>query len=332
MPVKSDEFARISRFFAPLTEGFAGAFQLTDDAAVIGPIAGRDIVATTDTMVAGVHFIGDERPGLIAAKLLRVNLSDLAAMGATPLAYLLNIALPDSVDDDWVKAFVAGLASDQAAFGITLAGGDSVATPGPPTLTITAFGTIGTGQAIRRRGAQPEDVVYVSGTIGDAAIGLRSLHEEVAGLTPDMRDELIGRYRLPRPRIGLGLRLVGLASAAIDISDGLAADLSHLLAASGVGAEIDASAVPLSDALHAVLDREPDMLTAVLTGGDDYELLFTVAPGYAARIVKIAADLALRLTPIGRIVADRKLTITAANGTELKLARKGWVHGRDGRG
>jgi len=332
MPGRSDEFVRISRYLAPLTEGFAGAFQLTDDAAVIGPMAGRDIVTTTDTMVAGVHFIGDERPDLIAAKLLRVNLSDLAAMGAVPLAYLLNIALPDSIDDDWIKAFAAGLAADQSAFGITLAGGDSVATPGPPTLTITAFGTVETGQAIRRLGAQPEDVIYVSGTIGDAAVGLRSLHEEVAGLTSEMRDELIGRYRLPRPRVGLGQRLARLASAAIDISDGLAADLSHLLAASGVGAEVDAGAVPLSDAVRAVLDREPDLLTTVLTGGDDYELLFTVAPGYAARIVKIAADLSLPLTPIGRIVADRTLTITAPDGTEMHLARKGWVHGRDGRG
>jgi len=329
MPGRSDEFARISRYFAPLTEGFAGAFQLTDDAAVIGPMAGRDIVATTDTMVAGVHFIGDERPDLVAAKLLRVNLSDLAAMGATPLAYLLNIALPDSIDDDWIKVFAEGLAADQAAFGITLAGGDSVATTGPPTLTITAFGTIESGQAIRRLGARPDDVVYVSGTIGDAAMGLRSLHEEVTGLTPDMRDELIGRYRLPRPRIGLGLRLVGLASAAIDVSDGLAADLAHLLAASGVGAEIDAAAIPLSDALRVISDSEPDVLMTVLTGGDDYELLFTVAPGYAARIVKIAADLSLPLTPIGRIVADRELTIRAHDGTELHLARMGWVHGRD---
>lgn len=331
MSSRSDEFARISRYLAPLTEGFAGAFQLTDDAAVIAPMPGRDIVATSDTMVSGVHFIGDERPDLIAAKLLRVNLSDLAAMGATPLAYLLNIALPDLIDDDWIKSFTSGLSADQSAFGITLAGGDSVATPGPPTLTVTAFGTVETGRAIRRSGAQPEDIIFVSGAIGDAAIGLRALHEEVAGLTSDSRGELIGRYRLPRPRVGLGLRLVGLASAAIDISDGLAADLSHLLAASGVGAEVNATDVPVSDAARTVLDHEPDMLTTVLTGGDDYELLFTVAPGYAARIVKISADLSLRLTPIGRVVADLGLRITAPDGTDLPLVRKGWVHGQGGK-
>ncbi len=328
MPDRSDEFVRISRYFAPLTEGFPGAFGLTDDAAVIAPMPERDIVVTTDTMIAGVHFIGDERPDLIAAKLLRVNLSDLAAMGATPLAYMLNIALPASIGDDWLRAFAEGLAADQAAFAVTLAGGDSVTTPGPSVLTITAFGTVEAGRAVRRSAAQVEDIVYVSGTIGDGAIGLKLLHDEVPGLSPDKRDELIGRYRLPRPRIGLGLRLVGLASAAIDISDGLAADLMHVLAASGVGAEIDAASVPLSDAARAVLDREPDLLATVLTGGDDYELLFTVAPGYAAKIVKIATDISLPLTPIGRIVADRELHITAPDGTEMQLARKGWVHGR----
>ncbi len=327
MPGKSDEFTRIARFFAPLTEGFPGAFGLTDDAAVIAPMADRDIVVTTDTMVAGVHFIGDERPDLIAAKLLRVNLSDLAAMGASPLTYVLNIALPDSIDDDWVKVFVAGLAADQAAFAVTLAGGDSVATPGPLTLTITAFGSVETGRAIRRSGARDEDIVYVSGSIGDAAIGLKLLHDEVAGLSPDRRDELIGRYRLPRPRIGLGLRLVGLANAAIDISDGLAADLTHILDASGVGAEINAASVPLSEGVRTVLQNEPELLATVLTGGDDYEILFTVPPGYAARVVKIASDLSLPLTPIGRIVPAGGLRIAAPDGTELHLPRKGWVHG-----
>lgn len=328
MPDRSDEFTRIARYLAPLTEGVAGAFGLTDDGAVVAPTADRDIVVTTDTMVAGVHFVGDERPDLIAAKLLRVNLSDLAAMGAMPLAYLLNVALPDSVGDDWLQAFAGGLATDQAAFGIGLTGGDSVSTSGPIVLTITAFGTVGTGQAIRRSGARAKDVVYVSGSIGDGALGLKLLHDELPGVTPDTRNELVGRYRLPRPRIGLGQRLVGLASAAIDISDGLAADLGHVLDASGVGAEIDATAVPLSDAAHSVVDRTPDLIATILTGGDDYELLFTVPPGYAARIVKIASDLALPLTPIGRILADGGLRIIGPDRAEMQLARKGWIHGR----
>lgn len=323
---RSGEFERIARFFAPLTEGFPGAFGLTDDAAVIAPMAGRDIVVTTDTAVSGIHFMGDDSPGVIAARLLRVNLSDLAAMGASPLAYTLNIALPGDVNDDWIAAFSQGLRADQEAYSIALAGGDSVSTPGPLTLTITAFGTVAAGRALRRSGAQPEDIVYVSGTIGDAALGLRILSDGGGSLDDDQRDELIGRYRLPRPRVGLGSRLLGLATAAIDVSDGLAADLEHILAASGVGAEIDAATVPLSRAARAVLDADPGLIESVLTGGDDYEILFTVAPGYAGRIAALASDLDLPLTPVGRIVKGAGLRIAGAEGDELTLSRKGWQH------
>lgn len=323
----SGEFERIARYFAPLTEGFPGSFGLADDGALIASPKDRDIVVTTDTLVAGVHFVGDERPDLIAAKLLRVNLSDLAAMGATPLAYTLNVALPESIDDEWLAAFVKGLAADQAAFSILLAGGDSVSTPGPLTLTVTAFGTVSAGQELRRSEARPGDIVYVSGTLGDGAIGLKLLQGELEGLAPEYRDELIGRYRLPRPRVGLGPRLIGLAGAVIDISDGLAADLTHILDASGVGAEIDAAELPLSDAAKSALEIDPNLLATILSGGDDYELLFTVVPGFTARIVKVAANLSLPLTPVGRIVAGKGLRIAAADGTEIKLDKAGWVHG-----
>jgi len=327
MPGKSGEFERIARFFAPLTGEFPGAFGLTDDAAVMTPPAGREIVVTTDTIVAGVHFVGDEAPGLIASKLLRVNLSDLAAMGARPIAYTLSLALPDSIDDDWLAAFAAGLQGDQDIFHTTLAGGDSVSTPGALTLTVTALGTVETGKALRRSRALAGDLVYVSGTIGDGALGLLALRGELQGLCEDDRSELIGRYRLPRPRIGLGQRLVGLASAAIDISDGLAADLMHILDASGVGAEIDATAVPLSNAARAALAGDGGLLEAVLTGGDDYELLFTAPPGYAGKIAALASDLELPLTPIGAIGAGQGLRVAGAGGEALELSRKGWVHG-----
>ena len=322
-----NEFERIAQYFAPLTEGFPGAFGLADDGALIAPPRNRDLVVTTDTVVAGVHFVGDERPDLIAAKLLRVNLSDLAAMGATPLAYTLNVALPESIDDEWLEAFAQGLAADQAAYSVSLAGGDSVSTPGALTLTITAFGTVAAGHELRRSDARVGDIVYVSGTVGDGAIGLKLLQGELAGLTQAHRDELIGRYRLPRPRVGLGPRLDGLAGAVIDISDGLAADLSHVLDASGVGAEINTDELPLSDAAKAALEIDPGLLTTVLSGGDDYELLFTVVPGFAARVVKVAANLSLPLTPVGRIVAAKGLRIAAADGTEIKLDGAGWEHG-----
>lgn len=353
------EFERIAQILAPLAEGFPGALGLTDDAALIAPPPGRELAVTTDTMVEGVHFIGDEPPGLIAAKLLRVNLSDLAAMGAAPLAYWLNMSLPAATGDDWLRAFAAGLAADQRAFDIALAGGDSTGTPGPVCLTLTAMGSVPQGRALRRGGAGEGDIVYVSGSIGDAALGLKILkgrpsyaeaseglpsyaeasegrkasedrkasEGSLADLSEEDKGELVGRYRLPRPRVGLGLRLVGMASAAIDISDGLAADLGHILDASGVGAEIEATAVPLSEAARNVLDRAPELLTTVLSGGDDYELLVVMAPGYAGKVERIANDLSLPLTPIGRIVADRKLTITGPDGTEMELPRKGWVHG-----
>lgn len=327
MPGRRGEFERIAQFFAPLTEGFPGAFGLTDDAAVITPPPGRDLAVTTDTMVAGVHFLGDEAPGLIAAKLLRVNLSDLAAMGATPLAYTLNVALPSNIDDDWLKAFADGLKADQRAFDISLAGGDSVSTPGPVTLTVTAIGSVETGRALRRSGAQAGDIVYVSGTIGDGALGLKLLRGALTGLSMEHYDELIGRYRLPRPRIGLGARLLGLASAAIDISDGLVADLGHILDASGTGAEIEAATMPLSKPAAAALRGDAGLMETILTGGDDYELLFTVAPGYAGRVAAVASDLALPLTPIGRITAGGGLIVIGEDGRPITFARKGWTHG-----
>ena len=333
MPGRRGEFERIAQFFAPLTQGFPGALGLTDDAALISLPPGRDLAVTTDTIVAGVHFIGDEPPGLIAAKLLRVNLSDLAAMGATPLAYTLNVALPANIDDDWLKAFADGLAADQRAFESGLVGGDSVSTPGPVTLTLTAMGSVETGRALRRSGAQTGDIVYVSGTIGDGALGLNLLRGELSGLAPDQAQELIGRYRLPRPRVGLGVRLLGLASAAIDISDGLAADLGHILEASGgegagpAGAEIEAAIVPLSPPAAKALSADPRLMETILTGGDDYELLFTAAPGYAGRVAALARDLSLPLTPIGRITASGGLRVAGADGKAMALVRRGWTHG-----
>jgi len=326
------EFERIAQILAPLAEGFPGALGLTDDAALIAPPPGRELAVTTDTMVEGVHFIGDEPPGLIAAKLLRVNLSDLAAMGAAPLAYWLNMSLPSATGDDWLREFAAGLAADQRAFDIALAGGDSTGTPGPVCLTLTAMGSVPQGRALRRGGAGEGDIVYVSGSIGDAALGLKVLRGELKGLPEDDVAELVGRYRLPRPRVGLGQRLVGLAGAAIDISDGLVADLGHVVAVSGgplglAGAEIEAAALPLSNAARAALARDPGLMEAILTGGDDYELLFTVAPGHAGRIAALAKDLDLPLTPIGRVTTGGGVRVIGVDGGEMRLAKKGWEHG-----
>jgi thiamine-monophosphate kinase len=322
--VASDgEFARIAKYFAPLAAGYPGAFGLLDDAAVLAPSAGAELVVTTDTLVEGVHYIGDEAPGLIAGKLLRVTLSDLAAMGAAPRAYTFNMALPPKIDDAWVAAFAAGLAADQDRHGIVLIGGDSVATPGPTTLTVTGFGDVPVGGALRREGARPGDVVFVSGTIGDAALGLMAARGDLA--TPGAA-ALIDRYRSPRPRIALGRRLRGLVHAATDISDGLVADLNHIAAVSRVSARIDAAAVPLSPAARAALAEDSNLMETILTGGDDYELVFA-APRAAARGLKtVASEVDVPITAIGEIRAGEGVAVFDATGARLLLSRSGYSH------
>lgn len=323
---KTGEFERIKRILAPLAVGSAGAFDLTDDAAVFPTEPDRDLVVTTDTMVAGVHFIGTEPPQLIARKLLRVNLSDLAAMGARPQYYTLNIALPSTTEDEWLEQFAQGLEADQGRFGITLAGGDSVSTPGPVTLTVTAIGSVPRGQALRRSGARIGDRILVSGTIGDAAFGLLALTGALPPLPDAARDRLIERYRLPQPRVALGERLTGIAHAAIDVSDGLVADLRHIAETSACGAVLRAAAVPRSEDVRALLQSTPSLQETGLAGGDDYELLFTVAADRVPAMAELAGQLSLPLTEVGEIVDGASVRVLDAAGRELKIGSGGWVH------
>ncbi len=325
---RAGEFERIARYFAPLAAGAPGAFGLTDDAAAIEVAPGRRLVVTADALVADVHFMAGDAPGDIAAKMLRVNLSDLAAMGAEPRAYLMTMALPESVDDDWLAAFASELSAEQNRFGITLIGGDTVSTPGPLTLSVTALGEAET--VLRRNGARAGDTVFVSGTIGDAALGLALLKEPSAdwtrALAADDADHLIARYRRPTPRLQLGQSLAGLASAAIDVSDGLVADLGHICEVSGVGATLRAADVPLSPTARRAMDADPASRDIVLTGGDDYELLFTAPPDKAEAVATLATDIALVLTPIGDIVAGEGVTVLDETGAPIHLARTGYRH------
>jgi thiamine-monophosphate kinase len=320
----SGEFARIATYFAPLAAGYPGAFGLGDDAAVVAPSAGAELVITTDTIVAGVHYIGDEAPDLIAQKLLRVNLSDLAAMGAAPRAYTLNLALPPTFDDAWIAAFAAGLAADQDRYGIVLIGGDSVATPGPATLSVTGLGEVPIGGALRRNGARPGDIVFVSGTIGDAALGLLAAR---GSLALSCAAALIERYRSPRPRLALGRKLRGLVHATTDISDGLVADLGHIVAESGVAARIDAGAVPLSGAARAALAAAPNLIETILTGGDDYELVFCAPRAVAPRLAVLASETDVPITAIGAIQDGEKVGVFDAAGAPIRLTRSGYSHG-----
>lgn len=318
------EFERIARFFAPLAA--PGGLGLRDDAALIDGPPGEQYVLTADAIVEGVHFLSDDPPDQVAQKLLRVNLSDLAAKGAVPVGYLLTTALPAARDEEWLAAFAAGLAADQERYGIGLLGGDSVATEGPVTLSLTALGRVPSGRAVLRRGARPGDLVYVSGTLGDAALGLAVLRGDLTGLTAAAQAFLADRYRLPQPRLGLGGRLVGVANAMMDISDGLVADLGHLCAASGVAGVIEAARTPLSAAAHAAVVIESARFMAGLSGGDDYELLFTASAGSGDALDVIAREAGVAITMIGRIEAGAGVTVLDAEGAAMTVTVAGYRH------
>ncbi|MDQ2101239.1 thiamine-phosphate kinase [Azospirillum sp. C340-1] len=322
------EFGRIDRYFKPLASGFPGARGLADDAAVFGVPPDRELVVTTDAMVAGVHFFPDDSPGDIAAKLLRTNLSDLAAMGAAPYAYTLVTALPKSVGEDWLAGFAAGLGEDQARFGIALAGGDSVSTAGPITLSVTAFGLVPKGGAVPRWGGRPGDRVFVTGTVGDAALGLQIAFGKLEVADDSARAALLRRLRRPDPRTTLGPRLVGLATACLDVSDGLIADLGHLCEESGCAAAVESGRVPLSCAARAVIGTDPARFALALTGGDDYELLFTAPEDAAPALAGLSAETGVPVTAIGRLVDGPAGNVTATDpqGRALDLPTRGWDH------
>ena len=307
------EFSLIARHFRQLAG--EGALGLLDDAALLTPTPGTELVLAADAMVAGVHFLPDDPPGTIGRKLLRVNLSDLAAMGADPLGYLMTVALPQGTQDDWVRDFAAGLLDDQGAFGLTVLGGDTVSTPGPLTLSLTILGTVPRGQALRREGALPGDDLWVSGRIGDGYLGLRAARGQIV----DPGGVLATRYRLPEPRLALGRALRGLAHAAMDVSDGLLQDLSHLCRAGGCAAEVEGPAVPVSDT------KAP--LSALVTGGDDYELLFAAAPQDRARIEAAAAAARTPVMRVGRFTAgEPRVTLRDAAGQDITPGTLGWSH------
>ena len=313
-----DEFALIARYFRPLTAGREGMFDLTDDAALLDLPAGRRLVITADALVAGVHFFAKDAPDLIARKMLRVNLSDLAAMAAVPLGYVMTCAFPKTIDETWLVGFSAGLARDQTEYAIALLGGDTTATPGPLTLSVTAFGAVEAGQELRRSGATAGDLIAVSGTIGDAALGLARLQGKIAGFIGD--EELIERYLLPQPRLALARQLIGLATAAMDISDGLVGDLGHICDTSKLGAVIEAARLPLSKAARHVLAERPGHLLTILTGGEDYELLFTVPADRKAELAR------LPVTVIGRMQAGQGTNVIDVEGHTIDTGRGGYRH------
>lgn len=295
------EFELIARYFAPIAG--PGGLGLVDDAGLLRPARGYEIVVTADALVAGVHFFPDDPPGSIARKALAVNLSDLAAKGAKPEGFVLALALPKGWTESWLAGFAAGLkqAADEGA--CALIGGDTVSTPGPLTLSITAFGSVPAGRMVSRSGAKPGDILAVSGTIGDGALGLKVHGPDAPGwverLSSSDRSFLADRYLHPQPRLRLAAALQAHASAAMDVSDGLVGDLAKLLKASGLGAEVDLDAVPLSAAARAAIMADPALAELAWTGGDDYEILCTASEGEYPALAAAAQVSGMVLTPIG---------------------------------
>jgi len=318
------EFGRIGRFFAPLAG--PGGLGLKDDAALVDCRPGHRLVVTVDAIVEGVHYLPQDPPDLVARKLLRVNLSDLAAMGARPLHYLLATALPAGLGDEWVARFAAGLAEDQLRFGVALLGGDSVATSGPAVLSLTALGEVAAGAELRRSGARPGDRIWVSGTIGDAFLGLQVLRGGLPALAPTDRAALAQRFQLPEPRIELGPRLAGIAHAMLDVSDGLIADLGHICDASQVGATVALPSLPLSAAARRAVADEPDLPARLAAAGDDYELLFTTPPEAGEAIGRLAAELGLPITAIGTIDQSAGVRLVDGGGHPIPVAAAGYRH------
>ncbi|MAN80894.1 MAG: thiamine-phosphate kinase [Magnetovibrio sp.] len=320
------EFDLIAAYFRPLTEGRPEALDLEDDAGLLTPPEGSQLVVTTDALVAGQHFLPDTPAESLAVKALGVNLSDLAAMGATPAAYTLALAAPKPIPPGWLQNFAAGLGDMQAAHGIFLLGGDTVTTSGPLTLSVTALGWVGAGAALCRSGAQVGDDLYVSGTIGDAALGLL-VARDGRKLAGDGGDAFLrGRYDRPQPRTTLGPRLVGIATSCIDVSDGLAADVGHITKTSGLGAEISVRDLPLSDAARSALTDDPGLLQTLVTGGDDYELAFTAPPSAAGTIAAAAGESGVPVTRIGTMTAEPDVRLLGPGGAALDLGQGGYRH------
>lgn len=324
----SGEDSLIARYFRPLATD-PGAFGLVDDAAILQG-RGDEIVVTTDAVVEGVHFLSDDPPDTVARKALRVNLSDLAAKGAEPAGFVLTLALRVQ-DDGWLAPFARALGEDAGLFGCPLLGGDTVSTPGPVMISVTAFGRVPPGKMVRRSGAKPGDRIVVTGTIGDAALGLDIL-KGGAVATALAQDEaasrmLTGRYRVPQPRSAVAQAVRDHASAAMDVSDGLAGDLAKLCGASQISAVIDIKHIPLSAVAAALLARGTVGIEAIVSGGDDYEILCAIPEAGFAAFAQAAGLAGVAVTSIGMVIAGTSAPrFLDAEGREIALTRLSYSH------
>ncbi|MEJ1158603.1 thiamine-phosphate kinase [Prosthecomicrobium sp. N25] len=330
MSARPSEDGLIARWFAPLATD-PGSFRLGDDCASLSPPPGHDLVLKTDAVAAGIHFFPEDPWDAVARKALRVNLSDLAAKGARPLGYLLSLALPADWRPDQMDALSAGLAADQALYGVALWGGDTIRSPAGLVLSVTAIGAVPQGRMVRRGGARPGDRIYVSGTIGDAALGLMLRREPglaaAWGLAEHERDHLLARYLLPEPRLPLAPAILAHAAGSMDLSDGLAIDLGRMARVSGVSAEVRLAQVPLSPAARTALRADPALAATLISGGDDYEILAAVGEAFAPDFEAAARRAGVPVAMIGTIRPDPGTPVfLQPDGTRLALPNAGFEH------
>ncbi|MGN7678491.1 MAG: thiamine-phosphate kinase [Anaplasma sp.] len=314
-----DEFACVDKYIRPLMR--SGFDTENDDAAQISS-PGGSFVVTKDILVEGVHFLYSSDAGLLARKALRVNLSDIAAMGAKPYAYLLGLSLPKGITEEWWQGFSEGLKQDNEHFAVSLVGGDTTSNvSGVIVVSITAMG-IPAGRSMTRSGAQIGDILYVSGNIGDSALGLMAYQGLIHGESQDLKR----RYDLPEPRVSLGIQICNIASACIDISDGLIQDVGHICRLSGMGADLHLDKIPLSNEARRVIDGQPELVERILTGGDDYELAFTVSQRNLGKLREITDNTGTQITAIGEMTAGSGVKVYASNGKVMDLSNSGYTH------
>ena len=321
-----DEFSLISKYFRPLALSNPAALGLMDDAALLLPSSGKQIVITCDALVSSVHFLDESTPRDVAAKALRANLSDLAAMGATPVAYTLALIVPAGTDERWFKDFAAQLYEDQKKYGIFLIGGDTVVTPGPLSVSITAFGEVPVNSALTRSGARIGDSIFVTGSIGDAYLGLRALNGELEEDSTVDVAAFVDKFCRPEPRLALANGLLGIATAAVDVSDGLLADIGQLCRASGVGAIVREMAVPLSAGAKFLAGKNPGLRSKLLDSGDDYELVLVVPGANRGDFSEITKKYSVPVTEIGLITGTNEVALIDGNGTRVERERGGYRH------
>ena len=319
------EFEIIQEYFAPLAKN-EFSLGLADDVAKYLVNAGEELVFTKDVCVEGVHFFPEDSPDTISRKALRVNLSDLAAKGAQPIGYMIGLGLPENWDRDWLSRFSRGLHQDQELFSISLFGGDTVRSSNTLFIAITAIGRIKTGTLCKRSTANVGDLVYVTGTIGDSYLGLVIRKNQIVITSESDITYFTNRYLMPEPRMNAISLIQHFANASLDISDGLVADLNHLCVASGVGAEVNIDVVPISSSAQNLIDNSLVNIEKLITGGDDYELLFTVAESEAKRLEKAAEYDKLQITNIGRITDSNEVCILNSEGAKLAILNKGFQH------